>query len=138
MRSSDGRSSKVSGDKPNRGKDHIPEHDGTLSMREYERRVKLFQATTAINVQYQGGRLVEKLRGEAWNAVETLDMSRLRSKDGVEVLLAHLWRELEPLEYLRVMNTLSFFFKTFKRHRGQELFQASNKTEVRRNPTLLG
>ena len=106
--------------KPNMGKDFVPIHDGALSMREYERRVRLFQATTSIDVEFQGGRLVEKLQGDAWAAVETLDMNSLRSPRGVEILLQHLWGELEPLEYLRVMQTLSHFFKTFRRGRGEE------------------
>ena len=49
--------------KPNMGKDYIPSHDGTLTMREYSRRAKLFQATTSIDSEYQAGRLVEKLQG---------------------------------------------------------------------------
>lgn len=47
-------------------------------------------------------------------------MQTVSGKDGVDVLLKFLWRELEPLEFLRVMTTLSFFFKTFKRSQGEQ------------------
>lgn len=104
----------------NRGKDFIPVHDGRISMREYSRRVKLFQATTAIDVEYQGGRLVEKLEGDAWAACETLDLRPLRSPRGVQKLLDHLWNELEPLAYLRTMNTLNYFYKEFQRGSNEE------------------
>lgn len=86
------RSTSGSDGKPNRGKDYIPVHDGSLTMREYERRVRLFQATTAIDLEYQAGKLIEKLQGAAWDCVETLSMQEVSKKDGVEVLLRHLWR----------------------------------------------
>ena len=72
--------------KPNRGKDFIPVHDGLVGMREYERRVRLFQNTTAIDPEFQGGRLVEKLQGAAWDAVECLDLKSLQCPEGVQVL----------------------------------------------------
>lgn len=55
--------------RPNRGKDHVPSHDGSLSMREYERRVRLFQQTTAIDLEYQAGKLIERLQGPAWDCL---------------------------------------------------------------------
>ena len=59
--------SESDGKRPNMGKDVIPVHDGSLSMREYQRRVRLFQATTSIDPEYQAGRLVEKMQS-AWAA----------------------------------------------------------------------
>ena len=109
------------GKKPCTGKDYIPEHDGTLTMREYERRVRLFETTTSIDEEYRAGKLLQKLSGEAWNATESLDVATLKTKGGVNVLLQHLWNELEPLQYLRTCNTLSYFFKTFRRAKGQEM-----------------
>ena len=119
-RSRDGQSSSHGTGKKNTGKDVIPAYDGQTTMREYERRVRLFQSTTGIDAEYQAGKLVEKLSGEAWHAVEMLDLKSLRCEDGVDKLLKHLWGELEPLEYLRVFNTLSYFFKSFRRQTGQE------------------
>ena len=67
-------------------------------MREYERRVRLFQSSTGID-------------GDAWAATESLDVNALKCDSGVEMLLKHLWNELEPLEYLRTFNVLSVFYK---------------------------
>ena len=100
------------------GKEHVPEHDGIITMREYERRVKIFQSTSSIAEEFQAGRLLERLQGEAWRAAETLEVSQLKCKGGVRLLLQHLWDELEPLEYLRVFNTLSYFYDSFHRLRG--------------------
>lgn len=47
-------------------------------------------------------------------------MGKLRSPDGVSYLMQHLQRELEPLEHMRVFSTLQFFFKNFRRNRGEE------------------
>ena len=105
------------------GKEHVPEHDGVITMREYERRVKIFQSTSSIAEEFQAGRLLERLHGEAWRAAETLEVSQLKCKNGVRILLQHLWDELEPLEYLRVFNTLSYFYDNFHRVRGQEMTQ---------------
>ena len=110
----------MKGKKAYTGKEHIPEHDGKITMREYERRVRLFQSTSSISPEYQAGKLLERLQGEAWRAAETLEIQTLKHKDGVQLLLDHLWGELEPLEFLRVFQTLSFFYEQFQRERGQE------------------
>ena len=114
---------RISKNKGYSGKERVPEHDGVISMREYERRVKIFQSTSSIAEEYQAGRLLERLQGEAWRAAETLEVSQLKCKNGVRILLQHLWDELEPLEYLRVFNTLSYFYDSFHRVRGQEMTQ---------------
>ena len=105
------------------GKEFVPEHDGEIAMREYERRVRIWQSTSSISEEYQAGKLLERLHGEAWKAAETLEVSDIRCRGGVEVLLKHLWEELEPLEYLRVFQTLSYFYDSFHRVRGQEMTQ---------------
>ena len=116
------------------GKDHVPEHDGKISMREYERRVRIFQSTTTIDEEFQGGKLLERLQGDAWKAAETLQVSDIRCKEGAEILLRHLWEELEPLEYLRVFQTLSFFYDSFKRARHQEMtsYDTAFRTQCQR------
>lgn len=105
------------GRKPFTGKEHIPSHDGSITMREYQRRVRLFEANSSIDASFRAGKLVEKLTGQAWECCETLDVASL---DGVAKLLAHLWAELEPLEHLRIANTMSEFYQKFQRPRGQQ------------------
>lgn len=104
---------------PKTGKDIIPSYDGATPVRDFRRRVALFEASTGIDKEYRAGKLVEQMSGLAWKCTETLDLSKLRSEGGVEYLLGHLQQELEPVEYIRVFETLHTFFKGFKRQRGE-------------------
>ena len=114
-------SSTTASAKKNSGKELVPEYDGVSSMREYQRRVRLFESTTSIDKCFQAGRLVERMSGQAWKATETLDISSLKCDDGVQILLNHLWAELEPLEFVRVFKTLHGFYEQFKRQKGQDV-----------------
>ena len=102
------------------GKDFIPEYDGSGPMREYQRRVKLFEMSTGIDPSYRAQKLMEKLTGNAWLATESIPLESLKHPDGVSRLLDHLWKELEPLEFLRTFQTLADFYKGFRRPKGQE------------------
>ena len=64
-------------DTPKTGKDHVPEFDGKTAMREYERRVRLFEASTGIDESYRAQKLMERLTGAAWQATESLDLAEL-------------------------------------------------------------
>ena len=105
---------------PKVGKDNIPEFDGSYTMREYQRRVRLFEISTSIDPSYRAQKLMEKLSGTAWLATESIPLDSLKHPQGVERLLQHLWSELEPLEFLRVFSTLADFYKGFRRAKGQE------------------
>ena len=102
------------------GKEFIPEYDGSGPMREYQRRVKLFEMSTGIDPSFRAQKLMEKLTGNAWLATESIPLESLKHPDGVSRLLDHLWKELEPLEFLRTFQTLADFYKGFRRSRGQE------------------
>ena len=117
--------------KPKTGKEVVPSWDGESStFRDYKRRVSLFLATTGIDPEFRGGRLVEQLTGAAWRATETLDMSTLRQEGGVDTLLSHLREELEPIEHLQVFSTLSNFFKSFRCSKGQEFVDFDTQFRV--------
>ena len=102
------------------GKDFIPEYDGSTPMREYQRRVRLFEFSTGIDPTFRAQKLMEKLTGNAWLATESISLETLKHAEGVNRLLEHLWRELEPLEFLRTFQTLADFYKGFRRTKGQE------------------
>ncbi|CAE7241378.1 unnamed protein product [Symbiodinium necroappetens] len=102
------------------GKDYVPEYNGSTPRRKHERRVKLFEASTGIDESCRAQELMERLSGVAWLAMESLDLLDLKHPKSVERLLAHLWQELEPLEYLRIFCTLADFYKNFRRTPGQE------------------
>lgn len=115
---------------PKTGKEIVPGWDGSTPIRDYRRRIELFLATTGIDPEYRAGRLVEQLKDAAWRATETLDMSLLRTPDGVSHLLAHLQEELEPVEYLQVFSTLSTFYKGFRRQKGEEMVTYDTRYRV--------
>ena len=115
-----GSSAKTSTAPKSSGKDFIPEYDGTGPMREYQRRVKLFELSTGIDPSFRAQKLMEKLTGNAWLATESIPLESLKHPDGVTRLLEHLWKELEPLEFLRTFQTLADFYKGFRRGKGQE------------------
>ena len=83
----------------NAGKEFVPEFDGKTPMRDYERRVRVYEANTNTDPEYRAGKLIEKMKEQAWTATETLDIKSLRCEKGVEMLLDDLWQELEPLEF---------------------------------------
>ncbi|CAE7707379.1 RE1 [Symbiodinium sp. CCMP2592] len=112
---------------PKTGKDHVPEYDGKTAMREYARRVKLFESSTGIDPSYRAQKLMEKLSGQAWMATESLDLEDLKHPNGVQRLLDHLWQELEPLEHLRTFTTLAEFYKDFRRSPGEEFVEFDMK-----------
>ena len=117
------------------GKDFIPEYDGSGPMREYQRRVKLFEMSTGIDPSFRAQKLMEKLTGNAWLATESIPLESLKHPDGVSRLLDHLWKELEPLEFLRTFQTLADFYKGFRRSKGQEF--AAYDMEFRRHGQRL-
>ena len=119
-RESDLGSSSTKKDLPKTGKDYVPEYSGETPMREYQRRVRLFEASTSIDASYRAQKLMERLSGQAWLATESLDLDYIKHPEGVKRLLQHLWQELEPLEYLRTFTTLAEFYKGFKRTPGME------------------
>ena len=106
--------------KPVTGKEVVPSYNGESALREYKRRVDLFLATTGIDEEFRAGRVMEKLEGRAWQATQTLQVSKLRSSEGVHYLLQHLQKELEPVEHLQTFQALHEFFRGFKRNRGEE------------------
>ncbi|CAE7351286.1 MAL3P3.6 [Symbiodinium sp. CCMP2592] len=112
---------------PKTGKDHVPEYDGKTAMREYARRVKLFESSTGIDPSYRAQKLMEKLSGQAWMATESLDLEDLKHPSGVQRLLDHLWQELEPLEHLRTFTTFAEFYKDFRRSPGEEFVEFDMK-----------
>ncbi|CAE7040611.1 unnamed protein product [Symbiodinium sp. CCMP2592] len=116
----DDRGSSTKASAKSSGKDFIPEYAGSGPIREYQRRVKLFELSTGIDPTFRAQKLMEKLTGNAWLAAESLQLESLKRPDGVSRLLDHLWRELELLEFVRTFQTLADFYESFRRSTGQE------------------
>ena len=83
-----------------RGKEvaKVPHFDGKITVREYRDLVAVYQLNTDTPLERQAGRLVEEFGGDARKAIKSLPdgLMSLRHPDGVERLLVHLERELEP------------------------------------------
>ena len=94
---------------PRAGKDTIPAYDGSTPVRDFRRRVRLFEASTGIDKEFRAGRLVEQMSGLAWKCTGTLDFSNFRSEGEVGYLLSHLQQELEPVDYIRVFERPTTF-----------------------------
>eukprot|EP00919_Chromeraceae_sp_WS-2016_P016600 GHVR01039678.1.p1 GENE.GHVR01039678.1~~GHVR01039678.1.p1 ORF type:complete len:236 (+),score=41.27 GHVR01039678.1:326-1033(+) len=103
------------------GRDHVPDFDGKRTMREYRRRVELFELNTRLPRRERAGKLAEKLTGEAWDPIETLDLSTLRCEEGVKILLKFLENEIGDVEVTKTGEILDEFFESFGRERGMEI-----------------
>lgn len=57
------RSEISSSKKPNTGKEYVPMHNGVITMREYQKWVRLFESIIEIDKEYQAGKLVEHWTG---------------------------------------------------------------------------
>ena len=47
-------------------------------------------------------------------------ISKLKCEGGVQILLDHMWAELEPLAFVRVFKTLHEFYERFQHSRSQD------------------
>ena len=99
----------------------IPTYDGKTPFRIYERKVQIFEANTKLPKERRGGRLLERLEGEAFDATETLDVASLSVPDGVALLMAHLRKKFEPIEVLRIGRIVDDFLYEFERRNGEEM-----------------
>ena len=71
--------------------EHVPDWDGKSEpLRLYVRRVRLFQSNTNMPKWRQAGRLLERLKGDAFDKTEQLDPEKLKTDTGVEALLEYL------------------------------------------------
>jgi len=81
--------------------------------------VQIFEASTKLPKERRGGRLLERLEGEAFDATETLDVASLSVPDGVALLMAHLRKKFEPIEVLRIGRIVDDFLYEFERRNGE-------------------
>ena len=96
------------------GKEFVLEFVGTTAMRDYQRRVRLYEASSGVDPSYRAQKLMQRLTGQAWLATETLSVESLKDPRKVDRLLDHLWKELEPLHFLRVFQTFKASTKALR------------------------
>eukprot|EP00971_Amphidinium_carterae_P327486 6458882-Amphidinium_carterae.1 len=98
---------------------------------DYERKVSIYEANSRVAKARRGGKLLERLSGDAFRKVETLDPSELRCDEGVQMLLAFLRDKYEPLRPLKVGSLMSEFVDNLRRNRGEEIRDWNSRFESR-------
>ena len=66
-------------------------------------------------------KLMEKLKEDAWDAIDEVDLTQFNTDDGVERLLEHLAHEIQGIEYSRIGEILSAFVDEFARTTNMEI-----------------
>ena len=100
----------------------VPEWDGKSEHRTtYFRRIDLWAATTGVRPKDRGCRLLQKLKGEAFEKLENVDPQSLKVEDSIDVYKARIVEVYEPIEDYRVGKIMDAFFDDFSRKNGQEI-----------------
>lgn len=118
-------------DGPGTVREFIPAWDGVDStLRDYERKVGIFQRNTRLPKTKRAGKLLEQLTGKAFDFTETLDLDLLEHRDGVERLLAFLKSKYRPVQILHIGKTCDELLYGFARQPREEMVEYDNKFQA--------
>ena len=113
-------------------KEHVPEWDGkSETLKTYRRRVAIYVANSRTSPSRQGGKLLERFTGAAFQRTENLDPNTLKTDDGVKKLMDFLSSKFEPREAVRVGRVMDEYTEKFKREFGEEIQEFDTKFESR-------
>ena len=94
----------------------IPEWDGKSEHRTtYFRRIDLWAATTGVDPEDRGCRLLQKLKGEAFEKLENVDPMTLKVQESIERFKEHIVEVYEPIEDYRIGKIMDTFLDDFQR-----------------------
>eukprot|EP00971_Amphidinium_carterae_P153136 3035488-Amphidinium_carterae.2 len=79
----------------------------------------------------RGGKLLERLKGDAFQKAELLDPMELQNDNGVETLLKYLRDKYEPLEAIKIGQLIDDFVEKFKRFPTEEIRDYDSRFETR-------
>ena len=100
----------------------IPEWDGKSEHRTtYFRRIDVWAATTGVDPEDRGCRLLQKLKGEAFEKLENVDPNNLKTMASIEKFKAHIVEVYEPIEDYRIGKIMDTFLDDFQRKNDQEI-----------------
>ena len=100
----------------------IPEWDGKSEHRTtYFRRIDLWAATTGVEPEDRGCRLLQKLKGEAFEKLENVDPTTLKVLNSIEKFKEHIVEVYEPIEDYRIGKIMDHFLDDFQRKNDQEI-----------------
>ena len=91
----------------------IPEWDGKSEHRTtYFRRIDLWAATTGVEPEDRGCRLLQKLKGEAFEKLENVDPTAIKVWNSIEKFKEHIVEVYEPIEDYRIGGIRTTSLKT--------------------------
>ncbi|MDP7646543.1 MAG: hypothetical protein QGH82_00470, partial [Candidatus Woesearchaeota archaeon] len=100
----------------------IPEWDGKSEHRTtYFRRIDLWAATTGVPPKQRGCRLLQKLKGEAFEKLENVMPQTLIVEGSVEKFKECVIEVYEPIEDYRIGKIMDTFLDEFQRKNDQEI-----------------
>ena len=121
-------------------KEYVPTWDGAKeTLKVYLRRVDIYVTNSKTSPYRQGGKLLERLQGDASKKTEALKPADLKAANGVDVLILFLRSKYEPFEALRIGNACDKLTQ-MKRPRGQEIrdFDTDYESALNDLETLIG
>ena len=108
----------------------MPEWGGkSEALKIYRRRVTIYIENSRTHPARRGGKLLERLKGDAIDKTENLSPRLLRCDEGVDVLLEWLKSKHEPLEAIRVGTLIDKFLDELTRRRGEEVMDFNTRFE---------
>eukprot|EP00971_Amphidinium_carterae_P172949 3428437-Amphidinium_carterae.1 len=88
-------------------------------------------ANSRVPLDRRGGKLLERLKGDAFAKAELLDPLELKNDQGVDILLKYLKEKYEPLEAIKIGQLIDEFVEKFRRFPTEEIRDYDNRFETK-------
>ncbi|CAE8725915.1 unnamed protein product [Polarella glacialis] len=113
---------------------NAPEFDGIVEdtgkgdgVRNYLRRLEIWEELTTVPKKKQAIVLFYKLRGRAWTDAETLDIKELQKDHGMDIYKACVRQKYRDLEITTIGDNMKEFFRNLHLKKGQSVREFSNE-----------
>ncbi|CAE8594596.1 unnamed protein product, partial [Polarella glacialis] len=113
---------------------NAPEFDGIVEdtgkgdgVRNYLRRLEIWEELTTVPKKKQAIVLFYKLRGRAWTDAETLDIKELQKDHGMDIYKAWVRQKYRDLEITTIGDNMKEFFRNLHLKKGQSVREFNNE-----------
>ncbi|CAE8614373.1 unnamed protein product [Polarella glacialis] len=113
---------------------NAPEFDGIVEdtgkgdgVRNYLRRLEIWEELTTVPKKKQAIVLFYKLRGRAWTDAETLDIKELQKDHGIDIYKAWVRQKYRDLEITTIGDNMKEFFRNLHLKKGQSVREFNNE-----------
>ncbi|CAE8633213.1 unnamed protein product, partial [Polarella glacialis] len=113
---------------------NAPKFDGIVEdtgkgdgVRNYLRRLEIWEELTTVPKKKQAIVLFYKLRGRAWTDAETLDIKELQKDHGMDVYKAWVRQKYRDLEITTIGDNMKEFFRNLPLKKGQSVREFNNE-----------